>query len=232
MPTGTDEPTLPDVLAQWARALKGEVRTVSPVVIEKYDLTTQRAEVRPVVRGRYHDPVTDTEVPDLQAQPPVYNVPIMWPSGLGGWAITGPIGKGSPGVGFVSERSIDEWLDRGGEDVTPQDARRFDPSDLFVYPGGRNFSDDDRTGLLPDTAFDPNAVVVHVTGSASIKLGDNTADVGSFLYPVFEGPFGDFLTALATAPDLIAVNTAAADLKTALATAVLQSSVVFVKASP
>jgi hypothetical protein len=204
MPPGTQDPELPDVLAEWMRAGLAKVHTAIPATVVVYNPALQSASVQPVLRARIDDVLLDAERPDIAPIPPIPNVPIVWPSGFGGaWSITGPLLPGDPVVVVVAERSLDEWKTTGAPDIAAQDARRFDLSDAFAIPGGRHFNPAIPTsGPLDPTAIDPAAVVIR---GVLVKLGSGPAAIHQLLHgETFEADLATWLTALDLLLDALA----------------------------
>ncbi len=137
-----------------------DVRVSIPGRIERYNPSTQKADVQPLVMEEYVDDLGDRQVKPL---PVCTNVPVLFP-GVGSWRITGPVHTGDTVMLLFSSSSIDRWAARGGM-VDPQDDRHHDLSDAVAIPGLYDFAH------LPTDA--PNdAVVVHAD---ALKLGGSDA---------------------------------------------------------
>jgi hypothetical protein len=159
-----DKPSLEDVIRVAITAALGQVHTSLPGVVVAYDRTTQKAQVKPVVRARYRDPNSGAIV--HYELPIIPSVPVIFPSGTG-WSIAGDLTPGDPVALVVSERSTDEWRATGNHDNAPRDLRRFDWSDAVAIPGWRPFVDP-----LPPTALAAGGLVVRCD---DLRLGDATA---------------------------------------------------------
>ena len=105
----------------------------SVAVVVAYDATQQRCSCKPVVRGGIKGSTQGVEWPVLT------NVPVRFPAG-GDFSVTYPIKEGDFVWLDFGDRSIDDWLNSGQSDVTPQSKRRFHISDAVAYPGTRPFS--------------------------------------------------------------------------------------------
>lgn len=135
--------TLADLLRlSTARSLL-DVHVSMPGRIESYDAGKQEASVQPLIKVALAD--------GSEASLPVINhVPVVWPRG-GGAILSFPLQSGDKVLLVFSERSLDEWLQQGGE-VAPADPRAHDLSDAVAIPGLYPFSEpgdaDDRDALL------------------------------------------------------------------------------------
>ena len=134
MPTQNETPTLEQILQDAIRAQLLDVHTCLPAKIEKYEASTQKANVQVLLKRKYE---ADAEAVNL---PVINSVPVQWPSANQGKSyIHLPLKAGDLGVVIFSERSIDLWLsgDSGdpGKILDPQDPRIFDLSDAIFIPG-------------------------------------------------------------------------------------------------
>ena len=64
----------------------------------------------------------------------IYNVPVLFPRSRKA-AVTFPLEKGDTVLLVFAERSLDEWIEKGGNKVSPEDPRRHDMSDAIAIPG-------------------------------------------------------------------------------------------------
>jgi hypothetical protein len=124
----------PDDIDAMIEIIKGEialVRTITPARVVSYDPVTERATVQPILRGRFVDQVEEALVTYLPA--PLAARPVLWMS-AGDFGVTCELVKDQEVTLLISDRSIAEWLQTAGADVTPADLRRFDLSDAMVLP--------------------------------------------------------------------------------------------------
>lgn len=156
-----DHPSLGHVIRDYVRTGTAAMHTVLPARVLAYDHTMQKATVQPVVRWAH----ADAETGDLvrYVPPPIANVPVQFPG------VAWPLLAGDFVTVLIAERSIDEWKTTGAGDTTPQDPRRFDPSDAIALPGLHSFA-----SPLPAAAVDPAAVVLWHRG-LDVKLGSSAA---------------------------------------------------------
>lgn len=104
-----------------------EVNTMQPGKLVSYDAKRNRATVQPT------QPKTLADGSALPA-PKVYEVPIVWPLGMGGTVgLTWPL-KADDGLKLdFAQRSLEGWL--SGQEAAPDDPRRFDLGDAVATPG-------------------------------------------------------------------------------------------------
>lgn len=164
-------------MSDWARAIidqrLAEVHVSLPGRIEKYDSTTQKANVQPLLKR----PLVDEDGVELDPEtlPVIPDVSVAFPRG-GGAFISWPLKQGNI-VGLVfSERSLDQWLAGNGGVTDPGDFRTHSLSDPYVTPGPCPFSlaiaDADPDDLV--MAFD-GGVAIHIKSNGEIHLGSKNA---------------------------------------------------------
>jgi len=108
-------------------AMLGGVHTAFPAMVQKYDPLTMRIEAQPCLMRKYYDLPAATPLPTL------LDVPVLFMS-TGSLHIIAPPDPGSYVLIVVCERSLDQWLTKGGV-VDPDNPRKFDLSDAFAIPG-------------------------------------------------------------------------------------------------
>lgn len=138
------------------------VHTGLPGRLEKYDFKTGKAQVKPLIQE-----------PDasgaLRALPIISGVPVIMPGGDGA-ALYLPPTIGDTGWLAFSQRSMELWLDRGG-DADPGDPRILDMTDAVFFLGLRPFN----AGSL---AEEEGAAVLR-NGTAKLKLMDGRVALGN-----------------------------------------------------
>ena len=112
------------------RAL-ARMNTCIPGVIDSFDGETQTATVIPAVSMKTF--IDDKE--GVLEFPPIVNAPIVFPfASNAGFALTLPIRRGDPCIILFSQRSIDNWHDKGG--IQPSEdgvaTRHHDLTDAIV----------------------------------------------------------------------------------------------------
>jgi len=104
-----------------------EVHTGLPAKIVSYDISTNMAVVKPLLKRKYKAENNSIELPTIS------NVPVAFPR-MGEAFLRLPVNPGDEGKISFCERSIDKWLSQGGV-VTPDDPRRFNISDAVFELG-------------------------------------------------------------------------------------------------
>jgi hypothetical protein len=127
-------PTLQGVIKELIQSQILDVHTALPAKVDKYDSSTQKADVKPLLRKKYRASDAATEIPVIPS------VPVQWPSAAGGDAyIHLPLKAGDLGIVVICERSIDTWLAGDGQITSPNDPRHHDLTDAVFIPGVRPF---------------------------------------------------------------------------------------------
>lgn len=141
------DPDIVEGVQSVVRGERAEQRTAIPGVVQSYDIATQRANVQSGVQLQLLDGSTISDVMFV-------NVPVVFP-GAGGYSIHYPLADGDECLVIFAERSIDEWLARGGYDRVAQDTRRFSAADAVCIPGLRS-----APNVLPANARPADALCV------------------------------------------------------------------------
>ena len=126
-----------------------DIHTAFPARILTYDFRTQRASVEPVLNKR----LLDNRIEKL---PVISNVPVVFMRS-GGASITMPVRRGDNCLIICTERSLDEWLERGGTQI-PQDRRKHAIFDATAIMGLNPFS-------TPSLAENNDDVLITYAGS-------------------------------------------------------------------
>jgi hypothetical protein len=101
--------------------------------------------------------------------PVITSVPVAFPRS-GEIAITWPLAEGDTVWLWFAERSIDSWLDQGGQ-RPPDNPRRFDMSDAVAYPGVSP-RPESVSNASPD-----HMVIGRQDGKAVIRIKDDVVEV-------------------------------------------------------
>lgn len=172
-----------------------------------YDRAEQRATVTlDVLSTRVDRSGARTYAPRVT----VPNVPVAWPNGPGG-SLTFDLAEGSRGMLVFADRSLDEWLSSGRQDLEPTDPRRHDYTDGVFYPSARPFSD-----ALAASAYAADAAVL---AGADVRLGASTATKAVALDPDVQAAMVTLEAALQTAASAAVSGGAPGDGGTAAFTA-------------
>lgn len=159
--------TIAECLFLTVKAQLNVTHTCFPGNIIEYDYKTQSASVQPSIRKVYQ--TKDAQGNFLVQDMPVLNsVPVQFPrSGQTGMYF--PVNPGDSCLVLISERSLDEWINQGGQ-VTPRDPRQFHLSDAIAIMGLYPFSDP--LPIQNNTDF----VITHKGSTITIK-GDGEIDI-------------------------------------------------------
>lgn len=130
--SSTKTPDFATVLRRALDARLEDLRVSLPARVERYDAAKQLIDAKPLLKVAHRD---ETDARVAESLPIIRNVPVLFPGDL----ITFPVPVGSSVLLVFSDRSLDVWLDRGGE-VDPLDDRMHHLSDAFAIPGLRPFS--------------------------------------------------------------------------------------------
>jgi len=148
--------SLANVLRNGFRELMKGIHTMLPGVIDSFNPATQRAQVS---LATAQETVEGKKV----SFPVLINVPVQF-FRWGSFSMTAPINKGDECCVIFSERSMDLFLQQGGVDKVPNDARFFDLADAFAIPALNSDAN-----IVPD--YDPsNLVIKHDDGTVKITL--------------------------------------------------------------
>lgn len=125
-------PSLAEVLRLALERQSRALRVGLPGRVERFDAANQLADVTPLLQETAFD---ESGNETLESLPVLTNVPVQFVGG-GGYALTFPVAAGDPCWLTFSDRSLDEWIDRGGV-VDPVDLRRHDLGDSVALLGVR-----------------------------------------------------------------------------------------------
>lgn len=153
--------------------LASEICVCLPGKIESYDASTQMAKVKPLLKRplKLADGTDATESMGI-----INNVPVVHPSG-GDYFVHFPLKAGDPVTLVIADRSIDRWIESGGE-VDPGFTHTHELSDAFAIPGGRNKKNklnnpsDSKLVIGKDGAA---SMQITIDGT-TIKISDNAND--------------------------------------------------------
>lgn len=145
------------------RSVHELVNVSLPGVVLSYDSATQTATVRPVIQEAFEedDTIFHTDFP------PITNVPVAhWRAGA--FSIHAPLKAGDFVTLLVQDRSIDEFMATGGDDVIPASTRRYDWSDAVALPMPPAPSP--IAGLSEDFVLGSSSVKITMTEAGKIKF--------------------------------------------------------------
>ena len=147
------------------------IHTAFPAKIVTYDYTTRKATVQPMINKKYRD---GTEQP----MPQLNNVPVMMPN-AGSFFLNFPVNAGDTCLIVCCERSIDVWLQTGGQ-FPPNDPRKFDLSDAVAIMGLNPFTVTNEASNNTDTVigYNGSTITIRSNGDVVIKTSNKVA-IGS-----------------------------------------------------
>jgi hypothetical protein len=161
--------TLQDLLSRFRESLTADLHTSLPGKIVRYDESTQKADVQPLIKERYTD---ESGAQQSRELPVIPSVPVQFP-GAGGYRITFPVAVGDTGLIMFAEASLDKWLVSGGT-VDPAEERRHDLTDAIFLPGLRDFGHALTSAPTDRATFGKDdGLQIHVDGS-KIRIGSNS----------------------------------------------------------
>jgi hypothetical protein len=128
-----------------------------PGRVTAYDASKRLASVKPLVKRRYSDGVA-------RALPIINGVPVVMPqTGSGGLILD--VAPGDLVALIFADRSLDKWVAGSGNEVDPQDPRRFDLSDAICIPG-----------LFPFSRANPNSGMrIKISAGGKIAIGKDSS---------------------------------------------------------
>ena len=141
------------------------LHTSFPGIIISYDYTIQKATIQPAINKKYTDGTT-------ASMPILNNVPIIFPRS-GGASLTFPINKGDTVLVVCAERSLDDWLNTGGQ-VNPKDPRKLDLSDAMAIPGLYPFSSPSPASNNSDVVLQYSGGQVRIDSSGQVSVEGNS----------------------------------------------------------
>lgn len=151
-----ESPNFSDILNSVIRHNLSGIHTSFPAKVLSYSAPDQKANVQPLIKKVYLDK-------RVESYPVIVNVPVIFPRTATA-IISLPIKKDDLVLIVIMERSIDQWLEKSGEESEPISNRRFDLSDAIAIPGLYPF------GVNSDA--DPDAILIK-NGLTRFKMDDN-----------------------------------------------------------
>ena len=124
-------PSNEGLIRAWIERSLGDLHVAMPGRVESYDVATQTANVKPLVRHAAPQPDGSTAQEDL---PVIPSVPVLWPR-AGGWFLAMPLAAGDSVQLLVNSAAIGHWRAGQGEVTDPRDLRRHHLSHAVAIPG-------------------------------------------------------------------------------------------------
>jgi hypothetical protein len=163
----TTSPSTPDILTGIMERLASELCVCLPAQIESYDAATQLAKVKPLLKRPLRLPDGSDATESISI---INNVPVIHPSG-GGYFVHFPLAAGDPVTLVIADRSLDRWIEKGGE-VDPGFTHTHELSDAFAIPGGRN-----KKNKL--ASADANKLTIGKDGDASMQITIDGSEINA-----------------------------------------------------
>lgn len=158
---------LAEVIQVAVKAQLLDTHTAMPAVVVSYDRNTQTASIQPAIKRRYLDGLA-VNLPIIQ------NVPVQFPSNNHSFSHF-DLYKDDEVLLIFSERSIDNWIKKGGV-VESQDKRIHSLTDAFCVPGVRS-EKQVFTPIGPEGSFEitnnGNSFIISKDGKIKINNEEN-----------------------------------------------------------
>lgn len=170
VPEASRSPTNAELLRAVLKCWELGIHTSLPCRVEKVYTNPPAVDVKPLIRRRFQNP-DGTELDESIAKIPRVKLAFLR---AGPFKITLPVRRGDIVEVMFSEASRDVFEAGGGEEVDPDDFRRFDLSDAWAWPGAGY---PDKLALKdwdPDDlviGVDNDGAVIHIKESGEIALG-------------------------------------------------------------
>lgn len=139
-----------------------DLHTCMPGKIDKYEYSTQRAQVKPLLKRALKDG-TQIEYPSISG------VPVVFPCTLS-TGITFPINSGDLVLLLFSEKSLDNWVFSGDTSDTEK-AKLHDLSDAIAIPGIISFNKSSIASNNEDLEIIHNSQKITIKSNGDIELG-------------------------------------------------------------
>ena len=141
--------------------------TAIPAIVQTFNVDQKIVDVIPAIKRQYED----CEIVQL---PLIKDVPIAYPQ-ASNFALAFPLEKDDPVLLVFSERSIEQWKNRGGI-LDPGDVRKHDMSDAIAYPGINKLS----TGLKPEAGkvkIQYHNGIISIDNSSEIRVENDQGNM-------------------------------------------------------
>ncbi len=177
--TESRDPTLAEVLRTAMDSRLADLHVSLPGRVEKMHADIQAVDVKPLIHRRSENP-DGSEIDE--SIPVVPRVPICYPR-AGKFYITWPLKKGDLVELVFTEQSRDVFKAGDGQEVDPDDFRRFDLTDAVALPGAypesRALGDFDADNLATGVEGGARIVIKENGNLAMVPSGGGVASVGA-----------------------------------------------------
>lgn len=121
-----NDTSISEAIKNLVKGILSGVHTCMPAQVDSYDPAKQKATVKPLLKRAYADG-------KYTVFPSITDVPVIFPRS-GKASLTLPVNAGDTVMLVFAERSMDQWLIKGGEAETKLESQ-FDLSDAVAIPG-------------------------------------------------------------------------------------------------
>lgn len=162
------------------KGMLANVHTCMPGRIETYDASKQKASVKPLLKRVYVD---GQEV----SFPVITEVPVIFPR-AGGAGLILPVNVGDFVLLLFSERTMDQWLNKGTESSTLVE-RQFSINDAIAIPGLFPFTENGISAGNNDVEliFNNQKIIIKSNGNIELGVGTLRALIDERIQAAFNG---------------------------------------------
>jgi len=154
-----------------------ETHTSTPGKIISYDYDTNLAVVQPQLKRKYKNESEPVKLPTIS------NVPVAFQR-MGPAHLRLPIKSGQTGQLIFNERSIDGWLQSGGE-IDPLDPRKHSLNDAVFYPGTVPQNDPIKSSAAQDSIeLKLNNSHIEILANGKFKVTNGTEELFDLLVQI------------------------------------------------
>jgi hypothetical protein len=153
-----------------AAVVSSNLRVAFPARVERYDKDKQLVDVQPLLKTPLLDESGSTSA---ESMPVLTNVPVAFPQ-AGGAAIIFPIAAGDTVMIHICDRSLDQWLERGGE-IDPVDRRTHVLEGAVAYPGVNAKPQALGFAHAQNLVIGRSNIQIHIKPNQQIHLGEENA---------------------------------------------------------
>lgn len=149
-------------IKEFVKGMLAGVHTCMPGEIVSYNYAKQKASVKPLLKRAYVDGT-------FSSYPVINDVPVVFPRS-GGASLTFPVEKGDTVMLVFSERTMDQWLNKGSESVSMLE-RQFSLNDAIAIPGLIPFSSDSKASNNTDVELSFKNQKITIKPNGNIEIG-------------------------------------------------------------
>ena len=172
------EPDDIDVTRAWIDRAFGALQTALPGIVQRYDATTQTADIQPCVNTMVLQPDGTFA---SEPMPVIPAVPVVFPR-AGGFALTFPVAAGDCVLLVFCAADIGPWRVGQGGPVNPGTNQRHHLSNAVALPGlfprGQSLQHPSSNLHLGADTASANAGTLEITPGGDVILNGGSAAVG------------------------------------------------------